>query len=89
MEVGQRVTLKYFPFCDGVIVEVLEPLKIGEFVVRQNYKVQWDDPSYGITDLISAGDLLVLKDKQQTCQRCGGELATLTVCMNSSCDFPA
>jgi hypothetical protein len=60
MEVGQRVGLRFFPFCDGTIIEILEPLKVGSIIVAQKYRVKWDKAKYGVSDWLSDHDLLKL-----------------------------
>lgn len=47
METGDRVELNFNPFCDGTIIEILEPLMVGEIIVARKYRVKWDVEGYG------------------------------------------
>ena len=57
MRVGQRVRLRHYPFCSGEIIEVQEPLEIGDVFVAHRYKVKWDLEKYGVSEWLSSYDL--------------------------------
>lgn len=57
MKIGQRVGLRFYPFCDGTITEILEPLKVGQIFVSEKYNVKWDNPEYGESDWLHDNDL--------------------------------
>ncbi len=57
MRAGERVRLRWYPFCAGEIIEVLEPLKVGDIHVASRYKIKWDSEKHGISDWVSDYDL--------------------------------
>jgi len=56
MKVGDRVKLRMYPYCEGVVIDVQEPLTVKYELVRERYKVRWDDPLYGESGWLTDND---------------------------------
>lgn len=57
MKIGERVRLKWYPYCAGEIIEVQEPLQIGDVFVAHRYKIKWDLEKYGTSEWLSNYDV--------------------------------
>ena len=57
MKIKQRVRLRWYPYCAGEIIEVQEPLIIGNVFVTHRYKVKWDLEEHGTSEWLSDYDI--------------------------------
>lgn len=57
IQIGARVKLAFYPFCEGVVIESQVQLAMTPDLVATQYRVEWDNPTYGVSIWLSANDL--------------------------------
>ena len=56
-EIGERVELRFYPYCIGTVIDIAGCFRISEMVLSPNYTVRWDDEELGETSNLRNSDL--------------------------------